>query len=161
MRDPKILAGIAILLAAAAWFYVKPNYIDAKPAPTYTDEQLDNAPRPVLLLGERILNLPATREGRERYVKLELALEFNDPAHVLVGKTAEQMAAENEELRQELDRYMPDILDTLHRVLGSPEYGGITAASAGPFKEQFLAEVNRIVEGRDATAVYLPTFVTQ
>lgn len=161
MKDPKILAGLAVMVLAAAWFYVKPNYIDAKPTPAYTDEELEHAPRPVLLLGERTLNLAATPEGRERYVKLELAIEFNDPAHVLVGKTAEQMAAENEELRQELDRYMPNILDTLHRILGSPEYGAITAASADPFKEQFLAEVNRIVEGRDATAVYLPTFITQ
>ena len=161
MKDPKMLAGLAVMVLAAGWVYVKPNYIDAKPTPAYTDEELEHAPRPVLLLGERILNLAATREGRERYVKLELVIEFNDPAHALVGKTAEQMAVENEELRQELARYMPDILDTLHQTLGSPEYGTITAASAGPFKEQFLAEVNRIVEGRAATAVYLPTFITQ
>lgn len=57
MRDPKILAGIAVLAMAAGWFYVKPNYIDAKPAPVYTSEELEHAPNPVLLLDERVLNL--------------------------------------------------------------------------------------------------------
>lgn len=58
MKDPKILAGIAILVLAAGWFYVKPNFIDAKAVPVYTQAELADAPQPVLQLGERVLNLP-------------------------------------------------------------------------------------------------------
>lgn len=161
MRDPKILAGIAVLAMAAGWFYVKPNYIDAKPAPVYTSEELEHAPNPVLLLDERVLNLAGGGAAGGRYVKVGVALEFSDPDHVLVGKTAEDMAIENEELQVEMERYMPRMLDSLHRLLGSPEFDGITAATAEPFKRAFLAEVNEIVDGREAEAVYLTTFVTQ
>lgn len=94
-------------------------------------------------------------------MKVGVALEFSDPDHVLVGKTAEDMAIENEELQVEMERYMPRMLDSLHRLLGSPEFDGITAATAEPFKRAFLAEVNEIVDGREAEAVYLTTFVTQ
>jgi len=161
MRDPKILAGIAVLVMAAGWFYVKPNYIDAKPAHVYSQEELEHAPSPVLLIDERVLNLAGGGAAGGRYVKVGVALEFNDPDHVLVGKTAEDMDIENEELQAEMERYMPRMLDALHRLLGSAEFQGISAANSEAFKTAFLAEVNEIVDGREAEAVYLTTFLTQ
>ena len=38
-KDKKVLAGGAVLIAAAFWFYIKPNYMDAKPAPVITQER--------------------------------------------------------------------------------------------------------------------------
>ena len=40
-KDKKVLAGGAVLIAAAFWFYIKPNYMDAKPAPVITQEQIE------------------------------------------------------------------------------------------------------------------------
>ncbi|MBK7125920.1 MAG: hypothetical protein IPH65_08450 [Dehalococcoidia bacterium] len=50
-KDKKVLAGGAVLIAAAFWFYIKPNYMDAKPAPVITQEQIDESPHPTVILG--------------------------------------------------------------------------------------------------------------
>ena len=72
LKDKKVLAGAALLLGAAFWFYVKPTYLDSSSAaPQYTDEQIATAPRPTVTLEERVLNLKAP----------VVALEFEDPDH--------------------------------------------------------------------------------
>ncbi len=53
-KDKKVLAGGAVLFAAAFWFYIKPNYMDAKPPPVYTQEQIQSSPRPTVMLGREV-----------------------------------------------------------------------------------------------------------
>lgn len=155
-----VIGGAVLLGSAAAWFLlVEPAYFDDRAPVVYTPEEIARAPRPVLTLGDRVMNIAAPGQGR--YLKVGVALEFDDPVHLLVGKTPDEMDVENEELRLEMERYVPRILDTMHQLLSEPQFAGITAASAGPFKEAFLAEINQIVDGRSATGVYLTTFLTQ
>ena len=52
-KDKKILAGGAVLFAAAFWFYIKPNYMDPRPAAVYTAEQIAEAPRPTVILDRK------------------------------------------------------------------------------------------------------------
>src|SRR5678815_1825354 len=91
-KDKKILAGGAVLFAAAFWFYIKPNYMDAKPAPVYTKEQTAESPKPTVMLGKEvgeaakkgnapeglILNLKAPATA-PKYVKTVIALGFETP----------------------------------------------------------------------------------
>ena len=44
--------------AAAFWFYIKPNYMDPKPPPVYTEEQIAEAPRPTVYLGKAVGEAP-------------------------------------------------------------------------------------------------------
>jgi len=155
-----VIAGAVLLGSAAGWFLlVEPAYFEDRSPVVYTPEEIAHAPRPVLVIDDRVMNIASPAQGR--YLKVGFAVEFDDPAHLLVGKTPDEMDVENEELRLEMDRYLPRILDRMHQLLSAPQFTGITAANAGPFKEAFLAEINQIVDGRSATGVYLTTFLTQ
>jgi flagellar basal body-associated protein FliL len=155
-----VIAGAALLGSAASWFLlVEPAYFEDRAPVVYTPEEIAHAPRPVLVLDERVMNIAGSGQGR--YLKVGMAVEFDDPVHLLVGKTPDEMDIENEELQLEMERYLPRILDTMHQLLSSSEFTGITAATADPFKEAFLAEINQIVDGRSAIGVYLTTFLTQ
>lgn len=161
MKDPKILAGGAVLVVAAFWFYIKPNYMDAKPAPVYTEEQLAEAPRPTVQLEERVLNLraPATSPS---YVKLVAALEFEDPEHKWVGLKGESLVAKNEAFAAELEPELPRIWDVITGVVGSktPEEVADTAGR-DELKKEIVAALNETLHDRKVENVLFSTFITQ
>src|SRR4029079_13579993 len=68
MKDKRVWAGAAVLIAAAFWFYIKPHFFDSAPPPVYTDEQIAEAPRPTIILDEKVFNLKAPANA-PNYVK--------------------------------------------------------------------------------------------
>lgn len=161
MKDPKILAGAAVFLAAAFWFYIKPNYVDAKPPVVYTQEQLDAAPRPTLTLQERVLNLSAPATA-PKYVKLVAALEFADPGHKWVGAKGEGLAAKNEAFAAELEPESHRIWDVVTRVIGSKTIDEVsTAEGRESLKHDLVTALNDELHTEKVEDVFFVTFITQ
>lgn len=161
MKDPKILAGGAVLLVAAFWFYIKPNYLDAAPPVVYTQEQLDAAPRPTVTLDELILNLnaPATAP---KFVKLVAALEFADPQHKWVGAKGAGLEAKNEAFAEELAPEKHRILDVVTAVVGTKTPDEIaTPEGRDALKHDLIAAINSELHTEKVEDVYFVTFITQ
>lgn len=160
-KDKKVLAGGAVLFAAAFWFYIKPNYMDSKPAPVYTDEQIASAPKPTLRLEERVLNLkaPATAPN---YVKAEIALEFTDPDHKWIGLKGHGIVAKNEVFAEEMEPDLPKIWDVVTAVIGSKSVDQVsTSDGREKLKEELIAAINKEIHHEQVQNIYFVTFITQ
>lgn len=161
MKDPKILIAGAVLLGALFWFYIKPNYVDSKPARVYTDEQLAMAPRPTLTLEERVLNLKAPSSS-PNYVKAVIALEFEDPKHKWVGLKGEALAAKNEHFAEELRPELHRVWDIITSVVGGKTVDDVsTTEGKEKLKEQLLQSINAELHNEKVENVYFVTFITQ
>ena len=83
MKDKRVLAGVAVLLLAAFWFYIKPNYLDAKPPPPPpTEEQIAAAARPTVFLGK---SNAAAGHGAAPAPVEALVLNLKAPAYALLS----------------------------------------------------------------------------
>lgn len=161
MKDKKVLAGVAVLLLAAFWFYIKPNYLAAKPPPVYTEEQLSAAPKPTVQLEERVLNLkaPATAPN---YVKLVLALQFTDPKHSYLGLKGEALTAKNLAFTGEIKPELPRVWDAVTTILASKTVEQVSAAEGrDQLKAQIVAAINKDLHELQVDTVYFVTFITQ
>lgn len=161
MKDKKVLIGGALLLAAAFWFYIKPNYMTAKPPPVYTDEQIAAAPRPTMQLEERVLNLkaPATSPN---YVKAVIALEFADPEHKYMGLKGEALVAKNEVFTGEMKPEMPKIWDIITSVVGAKSVDQVSSSEGREkLKEELVTAINKELHEEKVESVYFVTFITQ
>jgi len=112
LKDPKILAGAAVLLGVGFWFFVKPIVMPAKVAKPPTTEQIAAAPRPTLTLEERVLNLKSPAAA-PNYVKVSLALEFEDPKHSYLHLKGASVTAANAALTEEMKPDLPRVWDTV------------------------------------------------
>lgn len=161
MKDPKILAGGAVLLIAAFWFYIKPHYMDSKPAPVYTEEQLAAAPRPTVQLDERVLNLkaPATTPN---YVKAVIALEFSDPDHKWMGAKGEALTVKNEAFSKELGPEMHRVWDVITSVVATRTIEQVASGEGREaLKKDLATALNAELTDHKVETVFFVTFITQ
>lgn len=173
-KDKKILAGGAVLFVAAFWFYIKPNYMDPKPPPIYTQEQIDAAPRPTVFIGKAsdghsktnapdgiILNLKPSGTT-QRYVKLVMALEFGPQTPPWVGLTTEKLAAKNAEFAHHLEPEMHKILDAIANVIGSHTAEEVsTVEGKEKLKAELIEAINHHLHGDKVQQIYFETFIVQ
>jgi flagellar FliL protein len=162
LKDKKILAGGgAVVLALGGWFFVKPSYFDAKPAPVYTEAQIAEAPRPTVTLAERVLNLKAPASS-PNYVKAVIALEFADPEHRWVGLKGKRLEEKNEHFSEELKPELVRVWDVITRVVGSHSIDELSTPDGREKLKAELAEsINDEMHGEKVEKVYFVTFVTQ
>jgi len=156
-----IIGGAVLVVGALGWFYVKPNYVDAKPKPVYTEEQIAQAPRPTVTLEERVLNLkaPATAPN---YVKAVIALEFADPDHKWMGLKGEGLAGKNAAFAAELKPEMHRIWDVITTVVGARSVDQVaTSEGRETLKAELVAAINHEMHSEKVETVYFVTFITQ
>jgi flagellar protein FliL len=175
LKDKKILAGGAVLFVAAFWFYIKPNYMDAKVPVVYTEEQIAASPRPTVILGKAsadghgsaaapdglILNLKAPA-GAPNYVKAIIALEFQQPTPPWVGVSGASLVAKNAEFAHHLDPEMHKILDSVSTVFASKSVDDISTVEGREHLKAELAEaINHHLHDLFVETIYFETFITQ
>jgi hypothetical protein len=174
-KDKKILAGGAVLFAAAFWFYIKPNYMDAQPPVVYTEEQIAGAPRPTVILGKPIsghgpttnapdgliLNLRAPASA-PNYVKAIIALEFESEDPPWVGVKGPALEAKNAHFAEELQPEMHKILDAVATVVGSKSADEVsTTEGREHLKAELIEAINHHLPGHKVEHIYFETFITQ
>lgn len=176
-KDKKVLAGGAVLFLAAFWFYIKPNYMDPKPAPVYTAEQIAAAPRPTVFIGKAsggahggkatnapdgiVLNLKPSGTT-QRYVKLIMALEFEAQTPPWVGLSVDQLAAKNAEFAHHLDPEMHKILDAIANVIGSHSAEEVaTVEGKEALKKELIEAINHHLHEHKVEHIYFETLIVQ
>lgn len=174
-KDKKVLAGGAVLIAAAFWFYIKPNYMDAKPAPVITQEQRDSAPNPTVILGREVtldhkpsnapeglvLNLKAPASA-PNYVKAIIALEFEKPEEPWIGVEGDALTAKNVEFTHHLQHEMPKILDAVATVFGSHTADEVSSVEGKEkLKEELIEAINEHLHEEKVETIYFEVFITQ
>ena len=175
-KDKKVLAGGAVLFAAAFWFYIKPNYMDAKPPPVYTQEQIDESPRPTVILVREVavgghaggnapeglvLNLKAPA-ATPNYVKTIMALEFSIPEKPWIGVTGDALTAKNVEFTHHLEREMPKILDAVSTVFGSHTADQVSSVEGKEaLKAELIEAINHNLHEEQVESIYFEVFITQ
>ena len=174
IKDKKVLAGGAVLLVALFWFYIKPNYMDSKPAPVFTAAQIAEAPRPTIVLGQPAdpkaaqawtglkMNLKGTASN-PHYVLAVITLEFADPKHAYVGLTAAAaIDAKNAAFAAELSPEMYRILDATSTVFGGKSVDDVaTPSGREQLKTDLITAINAQLHGQKVDGVYFQTFITQ
>jgi hypothetical protein len=174
MKDKKVLIGGGLLILAAFWFYIKPNYLDAKPVVPFTQEQIANAARPTLFIGKVpgseggggsngvVFNLKSTASSPS-YVKVIMAIEFEDPEKTYVGiKGADKIIAKDVAFAHELEPEMHKILDVLTRVFGAKTLDQVaTTEGKEKLKAELVSALNSEIKGETVGAIYFESFITQ
>jgi len=161
MKELRILVPLAALFAAAFFFYIKPNYLDAKDPVVYTPEDMAAAPRPTLTLEERVLNLNAP-PAAPRYVKLSAALEFEDPNREWLGLEGEALASRNRAFAEELKPEVHRIWDVITAVVGSKTIDQVaTPEGRDQLKVDLVNALNDQLHSRKVADIYFVTFITQ
>ena len=174
-KDKKVLAGGAVLIAAAFWFYIKPNYMDAKPAPVITQEQIDESPHPTVILGREVtlehkagnapeglvLNLKAPASA-PNYVKAIIALEFERPEDPWLGVEGDALTAKNIEFTHHLQHEMPKNLDAVAMVFGSHTADEVSSVEGKEkLKEELIEAINEHLPHEKVETIYFEVFITQ
>jgi flagellar protein FliL len=160
-KNKKILAGGGVFLLAAFWFYIKPNYMDAKPVPVYTEEQIAAAPRPTLKFEERVFNLKAPASS-PNYVKAAIAIEFEDHDHKYIKLKGEAIVLANEHFTLEMEGELPALLDILTSIIGSKSIEEVaTSEGREELKAELVAEFNKELKPEKVERVLFITFITQ
>jgi len=175
LKDKKVLAGGGVLLIAAFWFYIKPNYMDAKPPPVYTEEQIAESPRPTVILGREVtvghktgnapeglvLNLKAPASS-PNYVKTIIALEFERPEKPWIGVSGDALTAKNIEFTHHLEHEMPKILDAVATVFGSHTADEVsTTEGKEALKHELIEAINHHLREEKVESIYFEVFITQ
>ncbi len=174
MPDKKVLAGGAVLIAAAFWFYIKPNYLDSPPPVPFTEEEIAQAARPTIFVGKAageghsggedpgiVLNLKSSG-ATQSYVKVVMALEFDDPDHEYVGAAPHAVVAKNLVFREELEPEMHKIMDAITTTFGSKTLDDVAdAAGREKLKEDLIHAVNEHLHEEKVITVYFSQFITQ
>jgi flagellar basal body-associated protein FliL len=162
MKDKKVLAGGAVLVLALFWFYIKPHYMDPKPAPVYTEEQLAAAPKPTVKLEERVLNLKAPPTA-PNYVKTAIALQFTDPKHTYLGAKGAAIDAKDLAYTDELKPDMPRVWDAIIQVVGGRSADQVsTTEGRDKLKADLVDAINKQLDAdHKVQAIYFVTFITQ
>lgn len=174
-KDKKVLAGGAVLFAAAFWFYIKPNYMDSAPVAPPTREEVEASPHPTVFLGKPdevsqeagaapdglILNLKSP-SGAPAYAKVIMALEFQQPVPPWVGVSGDALAAKNAEYAHHLQPEMHKILDTVATVVGSKTAEVVgTVEGREELKTELIEAINEHLHEDKVEQIYFETFITQ
>jgi flagellar basal body-associated protein FliL len=174
MKDKKVLAGGAVLILAAFWFFIKPTFLDAAPPVVYTQEQIAAAPRPTLFLGKNpdphaeggneglVFNLKANPNA-PKYARVIIAFEFADPDRHYVGVSGtDAIVAKNVEFAHHLDPEMHKVLDVVTRIFASHSIDEVTTPEGKELlKTELIAQLNEELHGETVEAVYFESFITQ
>lgn len=180
LKDKKIMAGGAVLFAAAFWFYIKPNYMDPPPpAIPPTAEEIAASPRPTVKLGAPppsgggghgggeavaeglILNLKSTG-GASNYAKVIIALEFEQPVPPWVGLSESAVASKNAEFYHHLEPDMHKILDSVATVFVSKSVEDVSSIEGREhLKAELIEAINHHLHGSKVETIYFETFITQ
>lgn len=180
LKDKKIMAGGAVLFAAAFWFYIKPNYMDPPPpAIPPTAEEIAASPRPTVKLGAPppsgggghgggeavaeglILNLKSTG-GASNYAKVIIALEFEQPVPPWVGLSEGAVASKNAEFYHHLEPDMHKILDSVATVFVSKSVEDVSSIEGREhLKAELIEAINHHLHGSKVETIYFETFITQ
>lgn len=174
MKDKKVLAGGAILILAAFWFYIKPNYMDAKPPVVFTQEQIASAARPTLFLGKNpdphaeagneglVFNLKSA-SNTPNYARVIIAFEFSDPDRAYVGLSGpDAIVAKNVEFAHHLSPEMHKVLDVVTLIFASHTVEEVTTTEGKEkLKEELIEKLNHELHGEVVEAVYFESFITQ
>ena len=160
-KNKKILAGGAVFLVAAFWFYIKPHYMDAKPVVVYTDEQIAEAARPTIKLEDRVYNLKAPATGPS-YLKASIALEFADPDLKYIKLKGEAIGVQDLAFTKEHAAEMPRVWDAVTSVIASRTVQEVsTPEGRDKLKTELMAAVNKELKHDKVENVYFITFITQ
>ncbi len=174
MKDKKVLAGGAVLLIAAFWFYIKPNYLDAKAVVPPTEAQIAAAPRPTLFIGKNpdphakesaagvVFNLKTT-SSVPNYAKVIMAIEFEDPLLHYVGVSgAAAIIAKNVHFAEELEPERHKILDVVTQIFSSKTVDQVSSAEGKEhLKEEIIEALNEELHSEKVEAIYFESFITQ
>lgn len=175
LKDKKILAGGGVLLVAAFWFYIKPNYMDPQPVPVYTQEQIAQSPRPTVILGREVtvghatgnapeglvLNLKAPASA-PNYVKTIIALEFEVPDKPWIGVSGDSLTAKNVQFTHHLQHEMPKIHDAIATVFGSHTADEVsTTDGKEALKHELIEAINHHLHEEKVENIYFEVFITQ
>ncbi len=182
LKDKKIMAGGAVLFAAAFWFYIKPNYMDAAPPVIPPSaEEIAASPRPTVILGKPIpavsgghapaaksnepegliLNLKAPAAS-PNYVKAIIALEFAQPDPPWIGVSGDKLVAKNAEFAHHLEPDMHKILDSVTTVFASKSVEDIsTIEGREQLKAELIEAINHHMHDLMVEKIYFETFITQ
>lgn len=174
LKDKKVLVGLAVLLAAVFWFYVKPTYLAAAPVVPPTAEQIASAHRPTITLGQPVdpkaaaawqglkMNLKSTADS-PHYALTIIALEFEDPKHAYVGVTAAAaLTAKNAVFADELAPYMDKMLDaTTTTFAGTSVEDATSPDGQAKLKQALMDAINANLPDQKVSNVYFPTLITQ
>jgi flagellar protein FliL len=160
-KNKKVLIGGAVFFAAAFWFYIKPNYMDAKVPPVYTEAMIAAAPRPTLVLEERVLNLKAPASA-PNYVKASIALEFEDPKHKYISLKGHAIVIADEKFTEEMHHNLPKIWDTITQVVGSKSVEDVSSTPGREaLKEELIEALNHELHDEKVEKIFFVTFITQ
>ena len=174
MKDKKVLAGGAVLFVALFWFFIKPQFLDAKPVIPPTAEEIAASYKPTIVVGRPSdpklaaawtglkMNLSSTAES-PHYALAVIALEFADPKHTYVGiKAPAALDAKNAAFSDELSPEMHKVLDATTGVVGSKTVDDVTRAGG---RDQLAADlmtaINAQLKDQKVEKVYFETFITQ
>ncbi|HMO94571.1 MAG TPA: flagellar basal body-associated FliL family protein [Tepidiformaceae bacterium] len=179
-KDKKIMAGGAVLFAAAFWFYIKPNYMDP-PAVVIppSAEEIAASPRPTVILGKPlpaggghgggssnapeglVLNLKAPASA-PNYVKTIIALEFEQPTPPWLGIEGAKLEAKNAEFAHHLQPEMHKIMDSVTTVFASKSVDDLsTIEGREHLKAELIEAINHHMHGLKVEKVYFEMFITQ
>ncbi len=161
-KDPKVLAGVVVLLGVGFWFFVKPIVMPSKPAPKPTAEQIAAAPRPTLTLEERVLNLKSPAAA-PNYVKVSLALEFEDPKHTYLNLKGAAITAANTSLADEMKPDLPRIWDAVIKTVGGKTVDQVaTPEGQDALKADLITALNsQLGADRRVERINFVTWITQ
>lgn len=162
MKNPKILGGGAVVFALLFWFVLKPMFFGGESLPAvFTEEEIAEAPRPTLLLEERVLNLKSDNET-PNYVKLILALEFADPELYFMGLEGEALVKGNEAFSEEMSPSTPRIWDVVTSIFGDHTLEEVSDIEAREeLKEELMEAINEQLHEEKVENIYFVAFVTQ
>jgi flagellar protein FliL len=174
LKDKKVLVGVALLVGALFWFYVKPTYLAAAPVPPPTAEQIAAAHRPTIWLGKPAdpkaaalwtglkMNLKSTADS-PHYALAIIALEFEDPKHTYVGVTATlALDAKNAKFADDLSPYMDKMLDATTSIFAGTSVDDATSPEGqAKLKQALMDSINAQLPDQKVSNVYFPSLITQ
>lgn len=155
----RLVAPVVLTLGilGAAWqLQLLPLNAVSEEAPAETGESATFTYR----LNERVVNLadgPAFR-----YLKVQVALEFDDPAHRAGELRGEALLAREEELRHKIDVHVPAIDDLLTTTLTRKTSAELlTPEGKETLRQELLDGIRQRVHDPRLRSVYLVQFVIQ
>ena len=163
LPDKRILAGGAVLLAAGFWFYAKPTYLDKAPPVPPTEEEVEGAAHPTILLGGDqglVVNVGTSTDGR--YAKLQISLEFHDPTGSYVNLAPAAVAVKNEEFASEFEPKKHRVLDAVISVFNKESPAEAMASEhREELRQELLSAINASLDEHEAEALQFVSLLVQ
>jgi flagellar FliL protein len=161
-KKPIMIAVAVLVIAAAGYRFGLPMVSGSGSSTAAVTTPTPEGPGPTLKLVERVLNVQ-TEGDTPRYVKLAVAVEFENTDPTFATLKGEALVAFEEEFAGEFAAYEPALADSVVTIVSAKSFAELNSAAGkeklrGELKEAFtriLGEEHRI------ETVYFTTFVTQ